>query len=137
MGYNGGSVKRSIIGNFFSKDGTATATSRVYTHIAAALVKNPSWRERFIERYVELTVTSFAPERAVRILNELKEEMAPEMKRHIARWKNPGSYDKWLNNVNALQRWMEQRPEYALSNLKSYFKLSQSEIDELVARYTP
>ena len=137
MGYNGGSVKRSIIGNFFSKDGTATATSRVYTHIAAALVKNPSWRQRFIERYVELTVTTFAPERAVRILNELKEEMAPEMKRHIARWKNPGTYDKWLNNVNAVQRWMEQRPQHALNNLKSYFKLSQSEIDELVERYTP
>ena len=137
MGYNSGSVKRNIIGNFFSKDGTATATSRVYTHIAAALVKNRGWRERFIERYVELTVTTFAPDRAVRILNELKEEMAPEMRRHIARWKNPGTYDKWLNNVNAVQRWMEQRPQYALSNLKSYFKLSQSYIDELVAKYTP
>ena len=137
MGYNSGSVKRNIIGNFFSKDGTATATSRVYTHIAAALVKNPGWRQRFIERYVELTVTTFAPERATRILNELKEEMAPEMKRHIARWKNPGSYDKWVANVNAVQHWMEQRPKYALDNLRSYFKLSQSYIDELVDKYTP
>ena len=137
MGYNSGSVKRNIIGSFFRKDGTPTATSRIYTHIAYALVHNPGWRERFIERYVELTVTTFAPDRAVRILNELKEEMAPEMKRHIARWKNPGSYDKWLSNVKAVQRWMEQRPEYALSNLKSYFKLSQSYIDELVAKYKP
>ena len=137
MGYNGGSVKRNIIGSFFRKDGTPTATSRVYTHIAYALVHNPGWRERFIERYVELIVTTFAPERAVRILNELKAEMAPEMKRHIARWKNPGSYDKWLSNVKAVQRWMEQRPQYALNNLKSYFKLSQSYIDELVAKYTP
>lgn len=131
------SVKRNILGNFFSKDGTATATSRVYTYIAAALVKNPGWRTRFIERYVELTVTAFAPDRAVRILNELKEEMAPEMKRHIARWKKPSSYDKWVSEVNAIQQWMEQRPQYALSNLKSYFRLSQSYIDELVAKYTP
>jgi len=137
MGYNGGSVKRNIIGSFFSKDGTPTATSRVYTHIAAALVKNPGWRERFIERYVELTVTAFAPERATQVLNELREEMEPEMKRHIARWKNPSSYDKWVNNVNAVQRWMEQRPQYALANLRSYFKLSQSYIDELVAKFTP
>ncbi len=131
------SVKRNILGNFFSKDGTATATSRVYTYIAAALVKNPGWRTRFIERYVELTVTTFAPDRAVHILNELKEEMAPEMKRHIAHWKKPASYDKWISEVNAIQQWMQQRPEYALSNLKSYFKLSQSYIDELVAKYTP
>ena len=137
MGYNSGSVKRNIIGNFFNKNGTATATSRVYTHIAVALVKNPGWRQRFIERYVELTVTTFAPERAVRILNELRAEMEPEMKRHIARWKNPGTYDKWVSEVNRVQHWMEQRPKYALDNLKSYFKLSQSYIDELVARYTP
>ena len=137
MGYNSGSVKRNIIGSFFSKNGTATATSRVYTYIAAALVHNPGWRQRFIERYVELTVTTFAPERATRILNELKEEMAPEMKRHIARWKNPSSYDKWVANVNAVQHWMEQRPKYALDNLRSYFKLSQSEIDALIEKYTP
>ncbi len=136
MGYNDGSVKRSIIGNFFSKNGTATATSRVYTHIAAALVHNPGWRQRFIERYVELTVTTFAPERASSILNELREEMAPEMRRHIARWKHPSSYDKWVTEVNQLQRWMEQRPKYALENLRAYFKLSQSYIDELVDKYT-
>ena len=82
-------------------------------------------------------MTTFAPERAVRILNELRAEMEPEMKRHIARWKNIGSYDKWVSNVNALQHWMEQRPQYALDNLRSYFKLSQSYIDELVEKYTP
>lgn len=131
------SVKRNILGNFFSKDGTATATSRVYTYIAAALVKNPTWRAKFIERYVELTVTTFAPERAVRILTELKTEMEPEMKRHIARWNKPSSYNKWASEVKTIQTWMEQRPQYALSNLKSYFKLSQSYIDELVAKYTP
>ena len=68
---------------------------------------------------------------------QLVAEMEPEMKRHIARWKNIGSYDKWVSNVNALQHWMEQRPQYALDNLRSYFKLSQSYIDELVEKYTP
>lgn len=137
MGFNSGSVKRNIISNFFNKNGTATATSRVYTHIAVALVKNPEWRTKFIERYVELVVTTFAPERAVRILNELRYEMEPEMKRHVTRWRHPSSYDKWVSEVNKIQKWMEQRPEYALSNLKSYFNLSQSYIDELVAKYTP
>ena len=85
---------------------------------------------------MELTVTTFAPERATSILNELREEMAPEMRRHIARWKHPSSYDKWVTEVNQLQRWMEQRPKYALDNLRSYFKLSQSYIDELVDKYT-
>ena len=137
MGYNGGSAKRSIISHFFNKSGTPTATSRVYTHIPVALVKNPQWRTQFIERYVELTVTTFAPERAVRILHELRDEMAPEMPRHIERWGSPSSYDAWIKNVNAIEKWMESRPKYALENLRKYFDLDQSYIDELVAKYTP
>ena len=42
-----------------------------------------------------------------------------------------------MTEVNQLQRWVEQRPKYALDNLRSYFKLSQSYIDELVDKYTP
>ena len=137
MGPKGGSAKRSIISNFFNKDGTATATSRVYTHIPVALVKNPEWRARFIERYVELTVTTFAPERAVRILRELRDEMDSEMPRHIARWGRPTSYGTWVKNVNAIEKWMKDRPDNALENLRKYFNLSKSYIDELVAKYTP
>jgi len=137
MGYNDGSVKRSLLKNFFSMDGTPTASDTLYTYIPAALVQNAGWREKFIERYVELTVTTFAPERAARILQELKDEMAPEMQRHIARWKRPSSYAKWEANVDHIQKWMEQRPAYALENLRKHFNLKQSYIDELVAKYTP
>lgn len=137
MGYNEGSVKRNIMKNFFSRSGTATATDTLYTYIPAALVNNKGWRQRFIERYVELIVTTFAPERAVRILHELRDEMATEMERHIARWGRPSSYAKWEENVNAIETWMEERPAYALRNLKSQFNLDQSYIDELVEKYTP
>lgn len=137
MGYNDGSVKRDIMRNFFSTKGTATATDTLYTYIPAALVNNKGWRERFIERYVELIVTTFAPERAVRILHELRDEMASEMPRHIARWGRPASYAKWEQNLSALEQWMEDRPTYALENLRKYFKLNQSYIDELVEKYTP
>lgn len=137
MGHSEGSVKRDIMRNFFSKSGTATATDTLYTYIPAALVKNKGWRERFIERYVELIVTTFAPERAVGILNDLKEEMASEMPRHIARWGRPASYAKWEENVKAVQKWMEERPKYALENLRKQFNLKQSYIDELVEKYTP
>ncbi|MBQ7278779.1 MAG: CotH kinase family protein [Clostridia bacterium] len=136
MGFHDGSAKRSIIGSFFRKEGTATATSRIYTHIAVALKGNKSWREKFIERYVELTVTTFKPERATQVLNQLKSEMEPEMRRHIARWGTPSSYESWLKAVNYIEDWMQKRPAYALQSLKEYFDLSQSEIDALVAKYS-
>ena len=137
MGANNVSAKRSILKNFFSKSGTPTATDTLYTYIAAALVQNRSWRQRFIERYVELVVTTFEPGRAVRILQELKEEMASEMPRQIARWGRPASYAKWEASVSEIEKWMQTRPAYALENLRKYFDLDQSYIDELVARYTP
>ena len=137
MGYDGGSPKRSILRNFFTKSGTPTATDTLYTYIPAALVKNRGWRDRFIERYVELTVTTFAPERAVAILDELQQEMASEMPRHIARWGRPSSYAKWEEYVDVIRQWMKARPAYALENLRKYFNLDQSYIDELVEKYTP
>ena len=114
MGYNDGSVKRNLMKNFFSMDGTPTASDTLYTYIPAALVQNKAWREKFIERYVELTVTTFAPERANRILRELQDEMASEMPRHIARWGRPSSMTKWESNVDQIQKWMDARPAYAL-----------------------
>ena len=137
MGFKDSSVKRSILRNFFSMDGTATASDTLYTYIPAALVQNKAWRERFIERYVELTVTTFAPERAVEILRELQGEMASEMPRHIARWGRPASVAKWEQNVDLIEKWMKERPAYALENLRKYFNLKQSYIDELVEKYTP
>ena len=137
FGLNEGSVKRSILKNFFSKTGTKTATSTLYTYIPAALVHNKGWRDRFIERYVELIVTAFAPERAVRILNELKDEMSSEMPRHIARWGRPSSYSKWEKNIDYIRKWVENRPAYALENLRKYFSLDKSYINQLVAKYTP
>ena len=82
-------------------------------------------------------MTTFAPERANRILRELQDEMASEMPRHIARWGRPSSMAKWESNVDQIQKWMDARPAYALENLRKYFNLKQSYIDELVAKYTP
>ena len=39
--------------------------------------------------------------------------------------------------MNALQKWMENRPANALEGLRKYFNLDKSYIDELVAKYTP
>ena len=137
MGFSN-SAKRSIISNFFNSEGTKTATSTVYTHIACALVKNASWRQKFIERYVELTCTVFDPERVSGILDTLVAEMEPEMARHIARWGSrsaPASVKEWKENIESIRSWFKARPEYALESLKSYFKISSSELEELKEKY--
>lgn len=137
MGFNR-SAKSSILERFFDRDGTATATSRVYTHIACALVDNPDWREKFIERYIELTYTTFDPQRVSNILDQLVSEMESEMPRHIEKWGKrnaPASMKEWRENIESLRDWFNQRQKYAIESLKKYFKLSDSEIKEISSRY--
>ena len=134
MGFSG-SASRNILPAFFSEDGTATATSTIYTYIACALIKNKSWKEAFLKRYVELIYTTFDADRAIGILDTLQQEMATEMTRHISRWSKPKSYSSWEKEVEEIRSWMRARPEYALKNLQSYFRLSDSEMAALTAPY--
>lgn len=137
IGFNR-SPKSSIMERFFDPSGTATATSRVYTYIACALVKNPEWRNRFIERFIELTYTIFAPERVNEILDQLVGEMEPEMPRHIARWGSrnaPASIRDWHDNIDAIKDWFAKRQVYAIDSLKKYFGLSEADIDRIRSKY--
>lgn len=138
IGFNR-SAKSSIIERFFDPDGTATATSRVYTYIACALVKNPGWRQRFIERYIELTYTVFAPSRVNTIIDQLVSEMEPEMPRHISRWSSrkaaPASIREWHDNIDSIKDWFSQRQKYAIDSLKKYFHISDEEIERIKAKY--
>lgn len=133
------SAKKSIMSNFFSKDGTSTATSTIYTYIACALVKNPEWKQKFIERYVELIYTTFAPDRVDAVIDKLASEMENEMPRHIARWgsKNaPASMSAWRQEVESMRSWFHERPQYELKNVQDYFRLSDSYMEELRQKYS-
>lgn len=137
IGFNR-SAKSSILERFFDPDGTATATSRIYTYIACALIQNPEWRQRFIDRYIELTYTVFDPDRVNGIIDQLVSEMESEMPRHIAKWGSrnaPASVKEWHQNIDDIKNWFAQRQKYAVDSLKKYFRLSESDVNEIVKRY--
>lgn len=138
MGYNGSSFKRNMMGTLFSKNGVDTATSHLKTTLYYGLSRNSQWRDQFVERFVELIVTTFDPQRCSDILDQLVSEMEPEMARHTKYWGSkysPGSVSAWKQEVERIRTWLQNRPEEVLKQLKSYFGLSQAEIDALIARY--
>ncbi len=137
MGYNS-SVKRDMMGTLFTKDGLDTATSHLKTTLYYGLSRNSQWRDQFVERFVELIVTAFDPQRCSDILDQLVSEMEPEMARHTKYWgssHSPGSVSAWKQEVERIRTWLQNRPDEVLKQLKSYFHLSQSELDALVAKY--
>ncbi len=131
------SYTRDIVGHFFSADGVPSADgSLTYFEIYIGLRKNAAWREYCVERYVEVVETYFNPERATAILDEMAAALRPEMERQIAKWHKPSSMSAWEEEIERLRTYVQQRPEYALENLRKNFGLTQEEMDALIAKYS-
>lgn len=130
------SYTRDIMHNFFSERGVPSANGTLTNmDIYVGLRRNKSWRKFCAERYVELIVTQFAPERLTALLDEMAAELRPEMERHIRRWGAPSSMKKWENSVAELRRALEKRPQVALEQVRDFFDLSNDELQALVQKY--
>ncbi len=129
---------RNMAHLYFNKDGTPSHNgSLTYFYFTVALRTNPGWRQKFIERYVELAMTQFSAERTTALLDQVVSELEPEMERHIERWNHPKSMSAWKSNVESLRNKLIKRPAIALEHLRKEFKLSNAEMDALIAKYTP
>ena len=129
-------ANRNVAHLYFNKEGTPSKNgSMTYFYFSVALRTNPGWRQRFIERYVELAMTQFSAERLTALLDQVVSELEPEMARHIARWGHPKSVSAWKSNVESLRKNLEKRPELALEHIRKEFKVSESEMNELIAKY--
>ena len=129
-------AERDMIGQYFNAQGVPSADkSLTYFEIYIGLKKNKAWREYCVERYVEVVETYFNAERATALLDEMAAAIRPEMPRQIARWKKPYSMDEWEDQVELLRYFVENRPQYALENMRKYFGDTQSELDALIPKY--
>ena len=126
----------NMMHSYFKKDGVPSANgSLTYFYLSCALRTNDDWCDRFVERYVEVVMTYFTAERLTALIDQMEAELAPEMQRHIDRWKNPSSYSKWQNEVKKLKEVVVHRTEIILDQVRKEFNLSQSEMDALIAKY--
>ncbi|MDD6888428.1 MAG: lamin tail domain-containing protein [bacterium] len=131
------SPSRNIIPAYFSRTGVPSNDgSLTHMNIYVGLEKNAGWRQMCAERYVQLICTQFQPERLLGILDELVEEMRPEMARHIAHWGHPKSMSAWEDALEKLRSAIRNRPQYALENVQSYFHISSTQMDEWIAKYS-
>lgn len=132
------SYKNDMLAYFFMEDGVPSpngTTSNMDVYIG--LKKNRAWRDYCAERYVELICTQFNSERLIGILDEMAQELRPEMERHIKRWKAISSLSKWEKNLDSLRTALKRRPEIVLDQVQDFFDLSNAEMEELIQKYTP
>lgn len=94
------------------------------SEIAFKLKSNEEFKNEFVQRMASHLNTTFQTERVLRILDSLKGNIDQEMYRHIERWGNPWSHQKWEQNIQVMVDFAEGRSATVIPQLIQEFNLS-------------
>jgi len=87
------------------------------------LLANTDFRNRFVNRFADLSNTAFQPARVNTIIANMAARVDGEMPRHIARWGRMLSTSSWLSRVAGLKSFANSRPANAFTNIVNEFGL--------------
>lgn len=113
---------------FATNNDSNTFPSPIRTFILRRLLENLTFRNQFINRYADLINTTFLPTRMNGIIDRAKQTLQPEIADHISRWKQPVSVGGWQDNIQVLNDFVQQRPEYARQHIQSKFGLTAQHV---------
>ncbi len=116
------------------------------TTLMCGMMRNSTFRDKFIRRYLECLTTTFKTERLLSVYDEMIAEIEPEMSRHIAKWGAPATFDTWKNHVSTLRNIIEKKTALVRQQLidtctsqsgylPRYFGLSQAQMNAYLAEY--
>ncbi len=94
------------------------------TFLLRKLLTNNEFRNSFINRFADLLNTTFAEANLSSVLDSIQNVLQPEMQEHIQRWRRPVDMQEWVENIDRMRTFANQRPGYQRSHIKSYFNLS-------------
>lgn len=100
-------------------------------NITRKLYKNSEFKDMYLKNLAKYLKETFKPSRMKKIVDELSSEIETEMKYHINKWgskySNLYSISRWKSNLNNFKSTLTTRYNRVVSNLRSYFNLSNSE----------
>ncbi len=96
--------------------------------------ENENFRNRFINRYLELMNTIFTPQSIFDKLDPMVQKLEPEMHDHFEKWNTDEyerwgmTYEGWQKYLTSLRYFIEKRPATAKKNLTEQFsKINKKE----------
>ncbi len=129
------SPTRNILPSYFNAAGIPSQDgSLTNMDLYVGLGKNKAWCEAFGERYVFVVRNFFNPERTTAILDEMTDQLRPELPRHIQRWGELRSLSAWESEVADLRKCLQDRPKYALQYLQKQFGFTDAQMAEWEAK---
>ncbi len=96
------------------------------TFLLRNLLENQNFKNQFINRFADLMNTTFKPDRLLGIIDQMQNNLAPEINEHIERWKHIGSQEQWNTNVEVMKTFALQRPAYQRNHIREKFNISEN-----------
>ncbi|MFC1650030.1 CotH kinase family protein [Candidatus Latescibacterota bacterium] len=117
---------------FFNSFDGLTREDNLYAPVFLKLLENESFKYTLINRFADSMNTIFTPDTVIQRINEIKDQLEPEMPDHIARWKDSvevfgekiESMEEWNSNIALIEEFAEKRPDSIRNHLIEYFNLS-------------
>jgi hypothetical protein len=106
-----------------------------HLRITMKLIKNPTFRQRFLERLSYHLENTLSTENVLARIDYYEQLLAPEVARERAKW--GGTYQGWLNQVNKMRRFITETDHIAdiVNRLVRYIGLTPREIDKYFGRW--
>ena len=98
----------------------ANALDVPITKLLRGMLRNPGLRVKFIRTARELATGPFSTARSLQRLEHIVGSMAPEMERHTARWRRPGSVAAWQAEVDVMRTFAKEREAAVLKQLDAF-----------------
>lgn len=128
--------RNDVMDKYFSKNPVVSPHGyQSVFYVFAVLKTNKGFCQKFVERYVEILYTQYDTDRLLKLLDDMIAEYESEMPRQIKRWGNPKSMSKWQDYLNDVRTFVKGRREVMIEKLKKSFKVSDSEMEALIAKY--
>lgn len=91
--------------------------------LTQALLADEASRTTFVTRLADHLNTTFAADRTVPALDELVEQLEPEVPAHAARWPAFGTVADWEERIGSLRTFLHERPARQFADLDARLEL--------------
>lgn len=98
------------------------------TFLLRNLMNSSEFKKTYLERLSYNLKNTWSSKNVINKIDSVVKEIGTdEIKRNLSRWK-VCSYNDWQNNINYVKNFAKKRNSYMVSQAKSYFNLSNSEV---------
>lgn len=115
------------LGNYSSGPDINTTTDALnpekssYSLLMSSLLKNISFRNKFLNRFADLMNTIYQPANVTRVIDSVANLIRSEIPRHKTKW--PKSCENWQNEIDHMKYFATNRKLNQFNILHKHFKL--------------